>query len=90
MEGAATGGTVDAAGFSETTGALVGTVVQALSNSNQATARKLNWFLIEIWLKLHLTNIHHARPYVDITAGSGRSAVATVYHHLVDQAAKKR
>lgn len=90
MGSAAAGGTADAAGFSGTRGALVGTAVQALSNSNQATARKLNWFFIEFWLKLHLTNIHHARPYVDTTAGSGRSAVATDHHRLVDPAAKKR
>ena len=88
--GSETGGTVDAAGFSGTTGTLVRMVVQALSSSNEAMTRKLNWFFIEFWLKLHLTNIHHAGPYVDTTAGSGRSVIATVSHRLVDPAAKKR
>ena len=42
----------EAAGFSGATRAPIGTVVQALSNSNVATVRKLNWFFIEFLVKV--------------------------------------
>jgi RsiW-degrading membrane proteinase PrsW (M82 family) len=50
------------AGFSATAGAVGGRLAQASSNSNTATAVKLNWFFIAISLKLHFANIQQDQP----------------------------